>query len=321
MISFDNLVVGLNQYAVKMSKTINTLINTDLEWESDTSRFRPADYAHVERNMSIGDVLQPYQADIRAVKAATTFSGVETVLEDGMILCKFEQKELDQFTATQLYMWRQLGKELTAQDLYKLVMEQLIIPKVKENLNSVAFNGIGGGVTTAGTAGTMLKTFTGYNKRYTDAITAGKITPVPTGIPTNSNVDAKAKLMCQAVPSWLRFKPGKLKMSKSLRQAFIERMIADNKYTYSPQLGEDKYAIVAGFNKSIIGYDSMEGSNRMILELDEFPSQLIVTDSNLPMLPTLRVHQFDMFTMHVYAPIRRGYGLSYYETTFVNDAL
>ena len=49
MISFDNLVVGLNQYAVKMSKTINTLINTDLEWESDTSRFRPADYAHVER--------------------------------------------------------------------------------------------------------------------------------------------------------------------------------------------------------------------------------------------------------------------------------
>lgn len=318
-ITMDSLVTGLNQYAVRTSTQIHKLINESLEWENDGSRYRPADLSHVERNATIDDVLQPYQAEINSVKGSTTWSGVETELQDGMVLVKFEQKDLDQFIRTQLYRNRQLEKDLTEQDLYKLIMNDLIVPKLKENLNRAAYAGIRVNPATAGTPGAMLDTFTGYNKRFADAITAGKITALPTGAITGTNIFDKVRVMCDGIPSWLRYKPGKVRMSKSNVQKFIDRIIADNRYTYIPGEDEMRYAKVPGYNKTLVGYDSMEGSNRIIVELDEFPSTLVVTDQNLPALPTLRVVRQNLFTMHVYAPLRRGFGLTYNEVTFIND--
>jgi hypothetical protein len=111
-------------------------------------------------------------------------------------------------------------------------------------------------------------------------------------------------------------------MSKTLRQAFIDSMIASNGYTYTPQMNEDKYAIVPGYNKMIVGMDSMEGSQRIIIELDEYSSLNIPVDANMPAIPSLKVtggQGSDLFQMYVYAPMRRAYGLCYYETIFVND--
>lgn len=316
-ISFDSLIPGLKQYAVSMSPNINKLINENLEWE-ETSRFRPCDFAHVERNMSIDDALQPYQADIRATKGSTVFSGVETHLQDGMILNKFEQKDLDQFVDTQMFQYRELGKNVTEQMLFGMIMNELIIPKVKENLNTVAFKGVRV-EPTAGQAAPMLTTFTGYNKRFTDAITGHYVTPFATGTITPSNIVDAVILGCESIPSWLRYKKGKVKMSKTNVQRFINKQIADNRYTYTPGQDQLPYMQVPGYNKTLMGLDSMEGSNRIIIELDEFPAMNIPTRRNLSILPTLRVHQFDMFTMHVYAPMTRAFGLTYHEVLFVND--
>jgi hypothetical protein len=321
MVTFDSLVTGLNQYAVRTSKEIRTLINTNLEWEEPTD-YRPCDYSWVEPNMSIGDVLQPYQADIRSIKADVTYSGVETHLEDGMVLSKFTQKELDQFVKTQLYQYRDLGKEILSQELYKIILDKLVLPKLKENINTSAFKGTGGGVQTDGTAAPMLRTFTGYNKRFSDAILGGKVTPAPTGVSTPTNIRTNVRVLCDFVPSWMRYKKGTIRMATSLRQWYIDRMIADNAFTYSPQMGTDQFAIVPGYNKTIVGCDSMEGSQRMVLELDEYPSMIIPIDAALPAMPSLKVtggQGSDLFTMYVYAPMRRAYGLTYYETTFVND--
>lgn len=321
MVTFDNLVTGLNQYAVRTSKEIRTLINTDLEWE-DTSRYRPTDYSWVEQNMNIGDVLQPYQANIASVKGDPEISGVETILQDGMVLAKFTQGELDKFVATQLYQYRDLSKEITAQELYKIVIEKLVVPKLKENINTSAFKGTGEGVLTAGTPGAMLRTFTGYNTRIAAAITANKIVPTPTGVITSTNILEKTKLVVDAIPSWLRFKKGTIKMSTSMRQWFIDKMIAGNGYTYTPQLNEDRYAILPGYNKTIVGYDSMEGSQRIIVESDEFPAFNIPVDSKLPSMPSLKVtggQGSDVFQMYVYAPMRRAYGLTHYPVLYVND--
>jgi hypothetical protein len=316
-ISFDQLIPGLKQYAVSMSPDIKKLINENLEWE-DTSRFRPADFAHIERNMTIDDVLQPYQADIRATKSNTTFSGVETHLEDGMILTKFEQKDLDQFTDTQMYQYRELGKTVTEQALYGMIMNQLILPKVKENLNTVAFKGVRVEPTT-GQSAPMLTTFTGFNKRFSNAIDGHFVTPFATGPITPNNIVSSVILGCESIPSWLRYKKGKVKMSKTNVQRFINKQIADNHYTYTPTNDQGAYMMVPGYNKDLVGLDSMEGSNRIIIELDEFPAMNIPTRRNMPILPTLRVHQFDMFTMHVYAPMTRAFGLTQYEVLFVND--
>ena len=321
MVTFDTLVTGLNQYAVRTSKEVRTLINTNLEWE-DTTRYRPTDYSWVEPNMSIGDVLQPYQANIASVKADVTYSGVETILQDGMVLAKFTQVELDKFVATQLYQFRELGKEITAQELYKMITQKLIVPKLRENINTSAFKGTGEGVLTAGTAGAMLRTFTGYNPRISAAITAGKVVPAVTGVITPTNIVDNVKILCNKPPEWIRFKSGKIKMSKTMRQWFIEKMISTNGYTYTPQLGEDKYAIVAGYNKTIVGCESMEGSQRMILEFDEYDSFNIPIDATMSAIPSLRVtggQGSDLFTMYVYGVMRRSYGLTYYETLYVND--
>ena len=317
-ISLDNVVTGLNQYAVSMSKKINSLINTELEWE-DPSRFRPADYSWIERNMAITDVLQPYQAEIASGKSNASFSGVETVLEDGMILSTLEMKQLQTFVTTQLYMYRELDKPVTEQMLWGLIMEQLIVPKLRENMNDVAFNGVRLNPVTPGTPGASRDTFTGYNQRITAAIAASKIAPTATGAITGTNIYDKTVQMCDTIPAWLRFKPGTVKMSKSNRQKFITKLFQTANYTWMPGLDESKYAIVPGYNKTIQGLASMEGSNRIIIELDGYPTTLVVTDSSLSTIPTLRVQPANIFTLNVFAPIRRGFGLCYYDTTFVND--
>ena len=316
-ITFDTLITGLNQYAVRSSKDIHKLINENLEWENP-ARYRPADLSWVERNATIDDVLQPYQAEINSVKGATTWSGVETTLEDGMILTKFEQRDLDQFVRTQQFRNRQLEKDITEQDLYGVIMNDLIVPKLKENLNRVAFSGQRVNPT-AGTPGAMLTTFTGYNKRFSDAVAAGSIVPLPTGAITAANIYDKVITMCEGIPDWLRYKSGKVYMSKTNVQRFVNKVISDNRYTYIPGQSMDMYEIVPGYYKQLVGLDSMAGSNRIFIELDEFPSTLVVTDQYLSALPTLRVHKANVFTMHVYAPLRRGFGLTYNESTFIND--
>lgn len=321
MVTFDNLVTGLNQYAVRTSKEVRTLINTNLEWE-DTSRYRPCDESWVEGNADIGDVLQPYQADIRSVKGDTKWSGVETILQDGMVLTKFEENDTNKFLKTQLYQYRELGKEMPARELYKIIVEKLIVPKLKMNINTSAFAGTGEGVAVAGTPGAMLRTFTGYGKRIATGISAGKIVPAPTGVSTPLNIRTTVRTLCDFVPSWLRYRKGTIKMSTSMRQWYIDRFIADNNYTIVPGMNTDQYAIVPGFNKMIVGCDSMEGSQRMILELDEYPAFNIPVADGMPAIPNLRVtggQGSDLFTLYVYAPMRRAYGLNYYEVVFVND--
>ena len=307
---------ALGQYCVRYGNRINQTIREGLELESELPKIQ-CDYAYQGQDVTISDILQPYQKAFTP-NNAETFDGVLNTLQLGKVDLEFDWTQMETFFNKWKCNWFEAGKSEDEWTYPRYIMEEVIIPKVIEELNTVSWQG-SYAAPTPGTAGAVLTTFDGFAKKIADYITAGDLTPVVTGALVSTTMVAQTRTFCAGLPSKYRHKKGRIFMSKTNAQMYADDYQAKfpaRKVTV--EMHDKQYLRVDHYNKLIIGLESMEGSDRMVCVFDGLDSMMIGSKTGTPQLPEFRFHVVDR-SLHVLAEFHRFFGYETLLHTYVND--
>lgn len=307
---------ALGQYCVKYGNNINQTLRQGLEFESDLPKVS-CDHAYQGQDVTITDILQPYQSAFTPTNQET-FGGVNNILQIGKVDLSFDWSELIGFYDKWKCNWFEAGKDPREHTYPKYIMNEVVMPKVIDELNSVSWSGVYA-APTPGTAGAFGTTFDGFGQKIADAITATDITPINTGAFVSTTMVAQIRAFCQALPIRYRYVPGVIEMSKTNAQLYADDFAAKFPGRDVVETFHDKqYLRVDHLNKRIIGRTSMEGSDRIVLRFDNLPSMIIGTRSGLPTMPKFRVEVFER-QVKVLSEFYRFYGFETYQNMFVNE--
>lgn len=307
---------ALGQYCVRYGDRINQTIRQGLELERDLPKME-CDYAYQGQDVSISDVLQPYQKAFTP-NNTESFDGVLNILQIGKIDLEFDWEQMETFFTKWKCNWFEAGKHEEEWSYPRYIIDEVILPKLVEELNTVSYNGVYA-APTAGTAGAFLTSFDGYGKKIADSITAGDLTPIVVGALVSTTMVAQVRTFCAGLPSKYRHKKGIIYMSKTNAQIYADDYQA--KYparTVTIDTPDRQYLKVDHYNKMIVGLESMEGSDRFIATFDGLDSMIILNKSGRPQLPEFRFFSTPR-SLQVVAEVHRCFGYETYAHTFVSD--
>lgn len=307
---------ALGQYCVRYGNQIHQTIRQGLEIESLLPKVS-CDHTYQGQDVDISDILQPYQKGFTP-NNTETFGGVKNTLQLAKIDLEFDWLQMESFFDKWKCNWFEAGKPEQDWTYPKYIMNQVVLPKVIEEINLNSWKGEYV-APTAGTPGGYLTTFTGFKKHIEDLITATSLTPITTGALVATTMVAQVRTFCEGLPLLYKYKSGKILMSKTNAQRY-----ADDYQTKYPsrKVTEDTpdklYLRVDHFNKTIIGIDAMEGSDRFVCIFDNMDSLIVGTRRGMPTMPNFRVHVEDR-SLHVLTEFYRFYGFETLKHVFVNE--
>lgn len=307
---------ALAQYCARYGSNINQTLRQGLEFESRLPMVS-CDYAYQGQDVEISDVLQPYQKAFTPTNTET-FSGVLNTLEVAKLDLEFDWLQMEKFFDKWRCNWFEAGKPESEHTYPRYIMDNVVLPKVTEEINLNSWKGVYA-APTAGTAGASLTTFTGFKKKIEDWITASALTPIVTGAIVSTTMVAQVRTFCDGLSLQYKYRSGTIFMSKTNAQYYADDYQA--KYPgrrATEEMPDQLYLRVDHYNKTIVGLDCMEGSDRFVCTFNGLDGLIIGTRSGMPTMPTFRVNIEDR-SVHVLAEFYRFYGAETLKHVFVNE--
>lgn len=276
---------------------------------------QPTDRTYVAPNVEVTDLVQAYQKGFTP-SGDLDFNAVENTLQKLKVDIVYETDDLDQFWDKWLLKVDELGKSRLQYTFPDYMYQEVMLPKIIENMElKVAYKGVFV-APTAGTPGLTLNACDGLGVKIAAAITAGSLTPIATGALVASTMVDQLESFCDALPEPYRDMPGTILMSTNNARRYWRDY--RNKFgTGNSNMGNANEQLnVDATEKRIIGLPSMTGSNRIIYST---PGNLMYgLKRGGSYLPQIRWQEFER-TLKGLAEFHRFYGVRFWANTFVND--
>lgn len=209
-LSIEATAAALNQLVVTQERQIQQQLRVGLEFERDLP-FVQANNTYMATNATISNMLQPFQGAFTP-NNTETWDSVENKLEHGKVDLEFDIIQLEETYDTLLADFFQLDRDPSLWDYAQLVINELVLNKLMEEINTASWAGVRVDPT-PGTAGTPNQAWNGYGKVIADAITDGNITPITTGALVANTMEAQVRGFCEDLPAAYRHRPGNIYMS------------------------------------------------------------------------------------------------------------
>lgn len=316
-INIESTQVALNQHMVTFAADVKQVFRTGLEFETlPEIGMVSADEVYTAENADVSDLIQPYQAQFTP-QNEESWDGVSNTLRPIKIDLKFSEEQLLKFYDKWRNNWFEAGRDPMEWSYPRYIVEQLLAPKWREELNSVAWDGEYV-APTPGTPGAVLEACDGYRIGIENAITAGSLVPVASGSFTSSDIRSKLEAWMMAMPEAVRGRGGVVLMSDTnAREYYYDFRSEFSAATWS-SLQANGGLMVDGFPVRIIGVKAMEGSDRWIFLPSGQQNMIVGTRRGYPMYPQF-IFDHDLYNLHMKAVIYRFFGFEHWGTLFVND--
>jgi len=307
----------LNQYQVRHKEGLRDKMRQGLELEGYLP-YVSCDYAYAVPNATPSNVIQPYQAAFTPVNT-DTIDSVENRLQNLKVDLEFDALQLEKFFNKWKSNWFELGKSPIEWSFPRYMVQEIIWPKMTEELNWLSYNG-DYAAPTAGTAGAYTTSVDGFKIKIEDAITASKLTPVASGSFTGSDIRAKLEAWIDGFPIPYRNAPGTVFMSVTNATRYYRNFRAEFGWGAGNINNENKTLDIDGYagRKRIMPLASMEGSNRWIFVPDGVQSMIVGTRTGQPVFPELRFEAFER-KLKCMGEFSRFFGFEHYNDVIVND--
>lgn len=316
-ITIESTQVALNQHLVTFAPDVKQAFRVGLEFESlPQIGLVSADEVYTSQNVDIEDLLQPYQAQFTP-NNTESWDGVSNTLRPIKIDLKFSEEQLLKFYDKWRNTWFEAGKDPMQWSYPRYITDQVLLPKFQEELNSLAWLGEYA-APTPGTPGAVLDACDGYKIGIENAITDGKLTEVPSGSFTSSDIRSKLEDWMKAMPVAVRGKSGVVLMSDTNARDYYYDFRGDFSTATWQSLMQNGGMTVDGFPVKIIGVKAMEGSDRWIFLPDGQQNMIVGTRRGYPVYPQF-IFDHDLYNLHMKAVIYRFFGFEYWNNLFVND--
>lgn len=315
-ISLEAAAVALNQVVVQKDRELQQKMRVGLEFEADLP-FVQAEHTYMATNAEISNLLQPYQSQFTP-NNTETWDSVENTLEHGKVDMEFDIAQLEELYDTMLANYFELDKSPDLYDYAQLILNELVQPKLMEEINDASYNGVRANPT-PGTAGNPRDSWNGYKKIITDAVAAGSITPIATGALQEATMEEQVREFCAGLPEAYRFRPGIIYMSATRALQYAEDYRANHPRQVDIVNNSDTpYYRVDNYQKVIKPMHCMAGSDRIIWCPETSRNMIIGNRIGQSPYPRYRFQVFDR-TLKVLSEMSRFYGFRYWGHLFVND--
>jgi len=317
-ITIDGAAEHLNDHSRAFAPELMTKLREGLEMESVLSGRQSDGEYYVIENAEAGEMLQPYQGGF-------TPKGSVTHNEDTIRVRPIKMDA--QFSETDLYTWWskwnvsrfEAGRDPLSWTFPRYIYEKEILPKMTEELNTLAWLGVYAAPTTC-TAGASIDSVDGLKKVIADLATASKIQVLASGAVTAATTREKVEAFVDLIPVLFRNIGGTILMS----QTHFANYSRDyrNEFQHTPGMysgnGVRDMVQVDGYNIFIKPVRTMEGSARWIFLPNRRDNAVWVSRTGFPIYPQIT---FDTAprVLQMYATFYRGFGFEYPKEVFVSD--
>lgn len=306
----------LNQQVVTFAPEIKQQFRVGLEFEN-LLPFVAADKRYTSPNVTTGAILQPYQPRFTP-NNTESWDAVDNDLRPIKADVEFTEEQLEKFYDKWAQNWFEAGKDPMTWTYPKYILEQVIMPQFKDDLNSAAWDGEYVAPTPF-VPGAVLESVDGFRIAIVNALAAGKLVSVPSGSYTASDIQSKLEAWMLAMPAAVRGKSGMVLMSDSwMRKYYYDFREAFGTATWQQLNQQIGGLTVDGTNVRIVGIKAMEGSNRWIYLPDNAQNMIIGTRRGYPRDPQF-IFDADLYTLRAKAVIYRFFGFEYWNNLYVND--
>lgn len=306
----------LNQQVVTFAPEIKQQFRVGLEFEN-LLPFVAADKRYTSPNVTTGAILQPYQPRFTP-NNTESWDAVDNDLRPIKADVEFTEEQLEKFYDKWAQNWFEAGKDPMTWTYPKYILEQVIMPQFKDDLNSAAWDGEYV-APDSGVPGAVLESVDGFRIAIVNALAAGKLVSVPSGSYTASDIQSKLEAWMLAMPAAVRGKSGMVLMSDSwMRKYYYDFREAFGTATWQQLNQQIGGLTVDGTNVRIVGIKAMEGSNRWIYLPDNDQNMIIGTRRGYPRDPQF-IFDADLYTLRAKAVIYRFFGFEYWNNLYVND--
>lgn len=316
-INIESTQVALNQHMVTFAPQVKQAFRVGLEFETlPEIGLVSADEVYTAENATISDLIQPYQPQFTP-NNTEDWDAVSNTLRPIKIDLKFSEEQLQKFFDKWRNTWFEAGKNPMEWSYPRFIVEQLLAPKWREELNRLAW--LGEYVApTPGTPGAVLESVDGYKIGIANAITAGDLVPVASGAFTSSDIRSKLEDWMRAMPEGVRGKPGVVLMSDTNARDYYYDFRGDFSTATWQSIQANGGMMVDGFPVRIKGLMGMEGSDRWIYLPDGQQNMIVGNRRGYAMYPSFQFDH-DLYNLHLKAVIYRFFGFEYWANLYVND--
>lgn len=309
-ITLTDLSAQLGAYSRKYEKEIWTGLFNSLQAENYMTPVPNVQDQYASPSAEITDVLQPYQSGWTPAGVVSFDARINKVFP---IKFDIELDELDEIERSYIGFMADETKQRKDWPIVKFIIEELVKPKLIEELDWAAYNAAYV-APTPGTAGTPLTVADGVKTIIEAEILAGNLVPITVGALTPTTMVDKVELFVNSLPAKYRNKKMNLKMSTSNMEAYA----VDYRDTYglhNDYSAADTMKVWGKSNITIVPHDNMEGSDRFIATPKGNDIKLydkIYTPKSLNI-------QADKRTVNVFGDFKRGWGFKRLDILFVSD--
>ena len=268
-------------------------------------------HEYVSTIATIGGLVQPFQRAFTP-KGEAKFEPYVNKVRHQKVDFKFEA--LDELY--QSYLGYLIDEDIQPEALpfVRYVVQELIYPGIRQDIeNDIVFSGEWA-EPTANTAGEVSAAADGIGTIIEREINDGNITPIPTGVITQSNAVDKFESFCDAIPHLYRSIPGNIYCSPTLARYYSRDYRNQFGKQTNDQLAKNNLSIDAT-NKTVVGLPSMEGSNMIFFT----PGRNMIKMFNKVYVPNAFEFQRVDRSLKLLTDWFRGYGFRTLELVFVND--
>lgn len=302
----------LNRYHVAFDKQIRQEALLKMQTEAAMTA-RSAQRSWAAPNIEATDIVQPFQCPFTP-KTSATFDVEELTLQAGKIDVEFTCEDLEGFFDNFMIEHYEVGKSLEKWKFPKWFYTNIMLPRYAEEMEYMIWKGKRVDPT-LGTAGAYLDTFTGLASRIEDAITAGKIAPIPTGVIDQTTVLEAVKFFARSIPSKYRRMDNEVWCSQEVADMYFDAYLAENKIGGLMD-AKNTGLRIDGTSLRLVAKPCMEGSSRLLFTAKD--NRIALRRKGEATVPTLRWQEADR-TLKGLAEFHRAYGFAYYRKVFVND--
>lgn len=316
-INIESTQVALNQHMETFAPQVKQAFRVGLEFETMPEiGMVSADEVYTAENATMSDLIQAYQPQFTP-NNTEDWDAVSSTLRPIKIDLKFSEEQLLKFFDKWKNTWFEAGKDPMEWSYPRYITENLIAPKWREELNSIAW---GGEFVepTPGTPGAFLESVDGYNVNLLNAISNGYLVPVASGSYSSSNIRSKVETWMSSLPEGVRGKPGVLLMSDTHAREYYYDFRGEFSTATWNSIQANGGMMVDGFPVQIKGLMAMEGSDRWIFLPSSEQNMIVGTRRGYPMYPQF-ILDHDLYNLHMKAVIYRFFNFEYWNNVFVND--
>lgn len=321
-ITIDSAADFLNTASRMFSKDLQTKTRLGLEMETLLpQRMSDGEYYVVE-NAEADEILQPYQGTFTP-KGEVTHSESSIRVRPIKMDMEFTEVQLEKWWNSWMVDRFDVEKDPESWSYWRYILEKELIPKINDDLNSVAWLG-SYAAPTPGTAGDAVDSVDGFKKVIADSITSLAIPAanvITTTALTSSNARDKIELFLDGIPEEITKKGGRILCSPAVRRYYFRDYRAE--FTQSPgpfpTNNMPQKVFIDDYNVSIEAVASMAGSGRIIFLPNNRPNNMVwVARTGKPVYPQF-IFKSQARVLQMYATIYRGFGFEYPAEIFVNE--